>query len=437
MLTSMMNSRLFARSAVVTAMCTLLAAGTLSAPASTAASTGGLDQQALQQSLDAVREAGMYGIYSTVRDEDGTWRGASGVSDVDTGRPARPGLVHRVGSVSKTFTAVAILRQVEHGTIELDAPVGRYLPELLPGERGRRITVRMLLNHTSHIAEYLPQLFPSTQDGSPASLDDNRFHTFTKEEIARLGIGGTPTGEPGTVPGSYSNTNYVLAGLLLEKVTGENAEHHITREIIHRAGLRETSFPRTPYLPGPHSKAYTSLFGLVDPPREYSVYNMSWANTAGAIVSTTDDLTRFHRALSRGELISPTQLAEMHKTVTVAAGQRQRGYGLGIYTFDLPCGRFWGHDGGVFGMGTRAVSSEDGRRQLAFGTNRTWYQRLDENGHIIEPDPIDTALTEHTTLALCGPNTANATQTRLAPFPTSSAPNLPLPLPIQHASLAH
>lgn len=380
--------------AVVAAVAALLTTGTPSA-----ATPGGF----LQQSLDAVRDAGMYGIYSTVRDEDRVWRGASGVSDVDTARPVRPDFVHRVGSVSKTFTAVAVLRQVERGTIELDDPVGRYLPELLPGERGRRITVRMLLNHTSHLAEYLPQVFPSTVEGSPASLDDNRFRTFSREELARLGIGGTPTGEPGAVPGSYSNTNYVLAGLLLEKVTGEDAERHITREVIHRAGLRHTSFPRTPHLPGPHSKAYTSLFGLVDPPREYSVYNMSWASTAGAIASTMDDLTRFHRALLGGRLLGPAQLAEMRKTVVVRAGARQRDYGLGIYAFDLPCGRFWGHDGGVFGMGTRLVSSPDGRRQLAFGTNRTWYQRLDENGAIIDPDPIDTALTEHTRLALCGP----------------------------------
>lgn len=356
----------------------------------------------LQRSLEAVRAAGMYGIYSSVRDGGRTWRGAAGVADLDTLRPVRPDLAHRVGSVSKTFTAVAVLRQVERGAIDLDAPVGRYLPELLPGERGRRITVRMLLNHTSHIAEYLPAVFPSVVTGSPASLDQNRFRTFAKQELARLGLDAAPTGEPGAVPGSYSNTNYVLAGLLLEKVTGEDAERHITREVIHPAGLRHTSFPRTPVVPGPHSRAYTSLFGLVDPPREYSVYNMSWATTAGAIVSTMDDLNRFYRALLRGDLIGPERLAEMRATVPVVAGQQRRDYGLGIRALDLPCGRFWGHDGGVFGMGTRALSSSDGRRQVSFGINRTWYQTLDENGNPL-PSPIDDALTEYTVLALCGP----------------------------------
>ena len=154
--------------------------------------------------------------------------------------------------------------------------MGRYLPELVPGERGQKITVRMLLNHTSHIAEYLGRVFPSVSEGSLASLDANRFRTFTVEELARLGLDGAATGKPGTVPGSDSNTNVVLAGLLLENVTGEDAERYITREVIHRASLR-------------------------------------------AIMSTMDDLHQFFRALLRGELIGAAQLAGMRKTVPMHA----------------------------------------------------------------------------------------------------------------------
>ncbi|MEV0387772.1 serine hydrolase domain-containing protein [Nonomuraea sp. NPDC050643] len=398
----MISHRLLAagrRLAVMPLLSAILAAGTVPP------TDGGLDRQALQRSLDAVHEAGMYGVYAGVRDGTRTWRGAAGVADLATGRPVRPDLVHRIGSITKVFTAVAVLRQVERGAVELDAPVGRYLPGLLPGERGRKVTVRMLLNHTSHIAEYLPLAFPSAVEGSPASLDANRFRTFTQEELAGLGLGAPATGEPGTTPGAYSNTNYVLAGLVLEQVTGEDAERHITREVIDRAGLRHTSFPRTPHIPGPHSKAYTTLFGTIDPPREYSVYDMSWASTAGAITSTMDDLNRFFRALLRGELIGAAQLAEMQKTVVVGSVAAPFRYGLGIMPLDLPCGRFWGSDGGVFGMGTRSVSSPDGRRQASFGINSTWYQRLDENGAIV-PSPIDTALNAHTVLALCGPGTA-------------------------------
>jgi D-alanyl-D-alanine carboxypeptidase len=220
------------------------------------------------------------------------------------------------------------------------------------------------------------------------------------------------------VPGSYSNVNYVIAGLLLEKVTGVGAEQYITRNVIRKAGLRDTSFPRTPYIPGPHSKAYESLFGLIDPPRDYSVYDMSWASTAGAMMSTMDDLNRFYRALLRGQLIDAARLAEMQRTVPVQVGGGQVDYGLGLYFLDLPCGRFWGHDGGVLGMGTQSLSSPDGERQVSFGINLMKYQHLDENGGI-EPSPIDFALVDHLLLALCGPSEAKALRSGLVLFPTA------------------
>ncbi|GAA4987176.1 serine hydrolase domain-containing protein [Nonomuraea thailandensis] len=379
------------------------------APAPAAADTG-LDRQALRQGLNAVHEAGMFGIYSQVRDGSQTWQAASGVADVATGRPVQPGMVHRVGSITKTFTSVAVLQQVARGAVELDAPIGRYLPDVVPGERGERITVRMLLNHTSHIADHVPYAFPSLMQGSAQSLDDNRFRVFTRAELVRLGVDATPTGEPGATPGIYSNTNYLVAGLLLEKVTGVGAEEYITRNVIRKAGLRHTSFPRTPHIPGPNSRAYESMFGWFDPPRDYSVYSPTWISTAGAMVSTMDDLNRFYRALLRGELIGAAELAEMKKTVPVLAGGVLN-YGLGLYYSDLPCGRFWGHSGGVFGMGTESMTSEDGVRQLSMGVNRTKYQTVDENGNVVL-HPIDYASIDYFLLATCG-QSAGA-QTRAA-----------------------
>ncbi|MGY3204638.1 CubicO group peptidase (beta-lactamase class C family) [Streptomyces sp. TE5632] len=147
---------------------------------------------------------------------------------------------------------------------------------------------------------------------------------------------------------------------------------------------------------------YESFYGLIDPPRDYSVYDMSWASTAGSIVSTTDDLNRFYRALLTGKLIGPAALEEMLSTVPVAAGGTID-YGLGIYVLDLPgCGRFWGHDGAVFGAGTIALSSRDGKRQLAMGWNLMKYQRLNEDGTALEPSAIDGAINKHIFQALCG-----------------------------------
>ncbi|KUO09769.1 serine hydrolase domain-containing protein [Streptomyces sp. DSM 15324] len=360
-------------------------------------SRGTLDPVALGAGLRAAHDAGMYGVYSSVRDGAEWWTGAAGVADVDTWRPVRPGMLHRVGSISKTFTAVALLQQVEQGHVRLDAPIGDYLPDLVPGERGREITVRMLLNHTSGIGDYVIGAFPSLAHGSAASLDEERLRSIRPGELVRLGLAAPATGEPGE-KWSYSNTNYVIAGLLLEKVTGQDAEAYITHHVIARAGLHHTSFPRSPYIQGPHPRMYESFYGLIDPPRDYSDYDMSWAYTAGAIVSTTDDLNRFYRTLLGGKLIGPAALTEMQRTVPADG----RIYGLGIYAIDIPgCGRFWGHDGAVFGAGTIALSSPDGRRQVAMGWNLMKYQRLTADGSGVEPNPIDDALNQYIVRALC------------------------------------
>jgi D-alanyl-D-alanine carboxypeptidase len=383
-----------------------LVAALLAASPVAAAADGGLDRQRLRHTLDAVHEAGMYGIYSNVVDGRRSWKGAAGVADADTRRPMRPDMVHRAGSITKSFVAVAVMQQVGKGTIELDAPIGRYLPDLIPGERGERITVRMLLNHTSHIANHTEVLFPTVE-----SLDANLFRAFPPEELARAGLGAPATGQPGVTPGAYSNTNYVIAGLLLEKVTGTSAERYITDHVFRKAGLRHTSFPRTPYLPGPSSKAYEALFGFFDPPKDYGVYNMSWAWTAGAVASTMEDLNRFFRLLLRGELVDATLLTEMRKTVPIRAFSGDvLHYGLGIFPLDLPCGTFWGHDGSVPGMQTFAFSDADGGRQFAFGTNLRNYQQLDENG-VPVTHAIDFAIGYHLLEAACGPDTGAAART--------------------------
>ena len=142
---------------------------------------------------------------------------------------------------------------------------------------------------------------------------------------------------------------------------------------------------------------YESWFGLLDPPRDFSVYDMSWASTAGSVVSTTDDLTRFYRALLGGKLVGKASLDEMTRTVPVSGVD----YGLGIHSLELRgCGRFWGHDGAVFGAGTIALSSRDGKRQVALAQNLMKYQELDENGRP-KLHPIDDAIAAHVVRALC------------------------------------
>ncbi|MGV9307127.1 serine hydrolase domain-containing protein [Nonomuraea sp. NPDC003727] len=359
-----------------------------------------LDRRELQRTLDEVPKGGVAGAYSAVQDGWQRWRGAAGLADLEAGRPTRPAMYHRIGSITKTFVATAVLQQAERGKVELDAPVEQYLPGLLPD---RRITVRMLLNHTSHVGDYDTALITG-----PDSLEEMRVRQYTDEELVRLGLGTGPSGEPGQTPGSYSNTNYIVLGMLLDKITGMPAERYITRHVIQRAGLSDTFFPRTPNLPRPHSKAYTSFFGSF-PLRDFSTFNMSWGGTAGALVSTTEDLNRFFRALLTGRLIGQAQLAEMRTTVPITPGPGVPDtfdYGLGLIAYDTPCGKVWGHDGGVIGMATLSFSTADGGRQASSGINTTWHPGIEAGQQ---------AWVVHTVGAICGttPQAKAADTTRL------------------------
>ncbi|MFE3651045.1 serine hydrolase domain-containing protein [Streptomyces sp. NPDC059152] len=386
------------------------------APAAT--STGpthhtGLDRQALTKSLQAFHDAGMYGAYSAVRDGSDAWQGAAGVADIDTGRPTTPQMEHRIGSITKTFTAVAVLQEVGKGRIGLDTPIGHYLPDLVTGERGRAITVRMLLNHTSGIGEYSGAIF-NTAD----SFEENRHHQFAPEELARLGIAAPPLGKPGQGC-HYSNTNFVLAGLLLRKVTGQSPESYITAHVIRKAGLRHTYFPQSPTISGPHAKMYEAAYGGFNPPRDFSVYNMSWAATAGSLVSTMPDLNRFYRALLGGELLAPAELRQMKTTVPIE-GSFMR-YGLGLLQTTSACGDFWGHNGLVLGAMTWSLSSADGRRQLSLGFNLTRYQKLDANNQPIT-GPIDNAMNAFIEQAACGTAAKSGTGTGTGRALTATPP---------------
>ncbi|MEV4067360.1 serine hydrolase domain-containing protein [Nonomuraea dietziae] len=375
----------------------------------------GLAPAGLKSAMDDVHRAGMPGVFAEVRSDGQVWRGASGVADLKTGRPVTPGMRHRVGSLVKTFLAAAVLQQVEEGRIELDAPIGRYLPRLVPGERGKKITVRMLLNHTSGISEYLGYAFPSLQkfpslpDMSPKSLDDNRFRRFTPAELIEMGLKAPAVGKPGGSPGVYANTNYLILGELLEKVTGTTAEKYITQNVIERAGLKHTMFPVGPRIKGPHPRMYEAFFGLIDPPRDYSVYDMSWTGVGASLVSTMEDLNRFFGKLLDGKIVKPSSLAQMQRTGPAISQSGQKiFYGLGLHQLKIPgCGTFWGNDGTVWGAETETWIRADGKRQLSVAVNLARWNKIDSTGRP-QHHPIDDALSAFKQQALCGDEDAQA-----------------------------
>lgn len=376
-----------------------------------------LDSAALNAAVEDVHHAGIPGLFAEVRDGDQVWRGAAGVADVVTGHPVTADMRHRVGSITKTFAAASVLQQVETGRISLDTPIGRYLPELVPGERGDAVTVRMLINHTSGLAEYLPYAYPSLKafpalaGTGPQSLDEHRHTRFHRADLIELGVTAPAVGTPGGRPGVYSNTNYLLLSELLEQVTGASAEQYITRNVIERAGLRDTGFPAGPHVDGPHSRLYEAWFGMIDPPRDYSVYDMSWVGPSASLISTVADLNRFYGLLLAGEIVSPSSLAQMQRTVPVISQEGKTiDYGLGLHPMEIPGqgpgqdqgrGTFWGHGGTVWGGGALAMTRADGKRQLAVAVNLQRWNRLDSSGKP-QPHPIDDALATLYRVAMYG-----------------------------------
>jgi len=363
----------------------------------------------LDTAMDNVHRAGMPGMFAEVRDGEHIWRGASGVCDLNTGSPVTPEMTHRVGSISKTFVAAAVLQLVESGEIGLDMPIGHYLPRLVPGERGAAITVRMLMNHTSSLPEYLPYAYPSLKafpplgKTTPESVEQNRLTKFHRTELIEMGVAAPPAGVPGGTPGIYSNTNYQLLCQLLEHVTGNNVENWITRNVIERAGLADTELPLGTHIRGPHSKMYEAWFGMIDPPRDYSVYDMSWVGPCASLVSTVADLNRFYDLLLAGAIVSRPLIAQMQQTVPVISFEGKTiEYGLGLHNLEIPDhGTFWGHDGTVWGAGAISMTRADRRRQMSVAVNLMRWNKLDVSGKP-QPHPIDDALRSFYQLAMCG-----------------------------------
>ncbi|WP_097868228.1 serine hydrolase domain-containing protein [Streptomyces sp. rh34] len=326
------------------------AASDPAAPAAAAAARPDAVQRALNT---LVRDDGMPAALASVQDRNGRTRTyTAGVGDLTTGaKVPRDGQV-RIGSNTKAFTAVVVLQLVGEGKIDLDAFVDTYLPGLVRGKGidGGRITIRYLLQHTSGLPEY------------GIHLDDTEIRNryFEPRELLDLALEHPADAEPGK-RWKYSNTNYVVAGLIVQKVTGRPLAEEMDRRIIQRIGLRHTYFPA----PGdmtvrePHPRGYHRS-PADGPLRDFTEMDPSAGWAAGQLISTNSDLNRFFTALLAGRLLPAAQLAEMR--TTVPAGTSGLRYGLGLTSRPLSCGGvYWGHGGDIAGYETRGGVTEDGR----------------------------------------------------------------------------
>ncbi|MFF4804954.1 serine hydrolase domain-containing protein [Streptomyces sp. NPDC001351] len=314
----------------------------------------GPDLIGLQGRLATAVKQGAPGAIARIDDHGRVEGSAMGIADRRSRRTISSADRFRIGSVTKTFTTVVLLQLADEGKLRLDAPVDRYLPGLLPD---RTITVREILGHRSGLYDYTNTMFAKTVPG----FQEVRNKVFTYRELVKRSLWHPRTGAPGTF--SYSNTNFVVAGMLIEKLTGHSVRTEYENRIFKPLKLRDTFYvhPGT-RIPGRHARGYLAPDQKDAPLVDATEQTMSWAQSSGAIISTTQDLNTFLSALLGGRLTSPAQLRQMERMVPVS---RTQGYGLGLGRRDLSCGvSVYGHTGVVQGYYTYAFATKDGRRSF-------------------------------------------------------------------------
>lgn len=320
---------------------------------------------------------GAPGALVEARDRRGATVLAGGVADIDSGEPMRGDSRFRIGSMTKPFVATVMLQLVGEDRVALDAPVERYLPDVVRDHPGdwRDVTVRRLLQHTSGLPDYLDFLSPRD------ILTDSLAHHDARD-LVDLALDRPRTFRPGR-GWDYSNTNYLLAGMVIEKVTGRPYGEEIRRRIIEPLGLTATTVPGDDAeIPGPHPRGYVRP-GKDAPLMDATAINPSVAGASGEMISSASDLNRFLDALVGGRLLEPAQLREMMKARPVGDG---RAYGLGLERRWLPCGgAYWGHGGDIFGFQTAGGATVDGRQTSVMAN-------LDPGGTDAQDDDIQNAV---------------------------------------------
>jgi D-alanyl-D-alanine carboxypeptidase len=337
----------------------LLALNTGATPSSAAA--GEVTAAALQQALDAIAATAAAGVLAEFLHPGGTWRSSSGVAELGTTTRVPVAGRFRAGSVTKSFVATAVLQLVGERRLGLDDPIEKWLPGTVAA--GKRITVHHLLQHTSGIVNYTNTRAFRTLYGTVDGILSLRDRTWTPAELLAFTNGQPLLFEPGT-SWTYSNTNYILLALIVEKVTGRPYASEVERRILRPLGLHHTELPGAKStIAGPHPHGYLPREqddALT--PVDITMLNPTVAGASGELVTTTADLNRFYRALLTGRLLRPAQLAQMRTARTTG---HDYDYGLGLQTRLLPNGtRLWGHDGDIFGYQTLSWTTDDGRHQL-------------------------------------------------------------------------
>ncbi|PGP56364.1 D-alanyl-D-alanine carboxypeptidase [Bacillus thuringiensis] len=320
------------------------------------------DRNSVKEAMRDTLKLGYPGILAKTSEGGKTWSYAAGVADLSNKKAMKTDFRFRIGSVTKTFTATVVLQLAGENRLNLDDSIEKWLPGVIQGNGydDKQITIRQLLNHTSGIANYT------------RSKDFNMMDTkksYTAEGLVKMGISMPPDFAPGK-SWSYSNTGYVLLGILIEKVTGNSYAEEIENRIIEPLELANTFFPgNSSVIPGTkHARGYIQLDGASEP-KDVTYYNPSMGSSAGDMISTADDLNKFFSYLLGGKLLKEQQLKQM--LTTVPTGVDELGdSGLGIFKMKLSNGEsIWGHGGTIPGFLTFAGGTLGGKHTLAVNLN--------------------------------------------------------------------
>jgi D-alanyl-D-alanine carboxypeptidase len=337
----------------------------------------------VQRALDRTVAAGAPGAVAVIKGPHGRERYSAGLANVRRGTPISPRNHQRVGSITKEFTATVVLQLVGEGDIGLQDSVGKWLPGVVPG--GHQITVRELLNMTSGLANYCAVPETSTLcDPPPADMS----RRWTQRQLVDIGVGAPRTFDPGQ-GWAYTNTGYVLLGMIVQRATGDSLGTELRRRIFRPLGLKHTRYaPTRLSIPKPFTHGYDVL-SAGSWPADVTRTSPTVAWSAGAIVSRPGDIERFERALLGGRLL-PSGLLSQMKAATPGSlrgappyyplGSGTYGLGLIHYTWSRACGT-WGHTGDFQGYHSIGVATGNGRRGAAMYVNA---QALDPPGAIAD-----------------------------------------------------
>jgi D-alanyl-D-alanine carboxypeptidase len=299
-------------------------------------------------------KSGVPGAIVYVRTPTGNRAGVAGYADRAAHISMRAADRYRIASVSKAFVSVLILQLETEGKLDIDDAVAKYLPGVVPN--GGAITLRELMNHTSGLFNY-------TDDD--AFVNDpltNFARTWAPQELLALAFAHPPKFAPGA-DWSYSNTNYIVLGLVVQAMTGKPLGQVLQERIFTPLGLTSTSFPLTIALAPDFVHGYIKVPGT--PLFDISAgLNPTFGWAAGAIVSNAGDVTAFYRALFTGKVLPAAQLKEMESPTTNSGV-----YGLGIANTFPACGRAYTHDGDFLGWRNVAYSTANGKRQAVVMVN--------------------------------------------------------------------